>query len=288
MPKEQKTGFIISFFIHFLIIFSLFILCPYTKRDIEGSIRIIAIENLPEEKKQESQDIKTSLSNHDNNENQINHSTDNLIINNPQKQVKTEPKIEKKALQVSKPKIIAKKTVQKIPEKNPEPVLEKSQSEKMVNTDEAENKISENENTLLASNKIILSEKKNEIDITQNNDINFNENGSKNINVASLKSNTLLETEFGRSGAPNFLNRVSPKYPMLARRLGAEGVVKLKLFIDEKGNLTDIKVVNDPGNGLTEAAIDAIKKSTFSPAMQNSINVSSVAILNINFRLNTN
>ncbi len=288
MRKEQKTGFIISFFLHFLIIFILFVLSPYTKRDIEGSIKIIAIENLPEQKKEELQDVKISGLNHNNLENQINHSSDDLQKNNAPKQVLTEQnKTEEHPPNAIKPKATAKKTVQKSPEK-PQPVMEKTEPQKFIDGADAENKILLNENTVIASNKIILSEKQADSDITQNNEINPGNNGSENIIIASLNSGKPIETEFGRSDAPGFLNKIEPKYPMLARRLGKEGVVKLKLFIDDKGNLTDVKIVDDPGSGLTEAAIEAVKKSTYVPATKNSAKVNSVAVLNINFRLNVN
>lgn len=288
MRKEQKTGIIISFFLHFLIIFIIFVLSPYTKRDIEGSIKIIAIENLPEQQKQESQDVKISGLNHNNHENQINHISENLQENNAPKQVLTEQnKTKEQPPNAIKPKAPAKKTVQKSPEK-PLSVIEKAEPEKIIDVTDAENKILDNENTVIASNKIILSEKQADSDISQDNEINQGNNVSENIKIASLNSGKPVETEFGRSDAPGFLNKIEPKYPMLARRLGKEGVVKLKLFIDEKGNLTDVRIVDDPGSGLTEAAIEAVKKSTYIPATKNSVKVNSVAVLNINFRLNVN
>ncbi len=49
-------------------------------------------------------------------------------------------------------------------------------------------------------------------------------------------------------------------YPMMARKLGREGRVMLKLTIDEKGNLSDIEAIDKAGYGFTEAAVEAIKK----------------------------
>jgi TonB family protein len=74
-----------------------------------------------------------------------------------------------------------------------------------------------------------------------------------------------IETRFGASVAPAFLHREMPVYPMMARKLCREGKVVLKLTIDENGNLLNVEVIYGAGCGFTEAAVEAVKKSTFSP-----------------------
>ena len=76
-----------------------------------------------------------------------------------------------------------------------------------------------------------------------------------------------------------------PVYPLLARRLGKEGKVVLKLLIDKNGTLQDIEVIEASGFGFTEAAVAAIKKSAFSPAYSNGEKVPSKAILSVRFNL---
>jgi len=93
------------------------------------------------------------------------------------------------------------------------------------------------------------------------------------------------ETVFGNSGAPAFTHREMPVYPLLARRLGKEGKVVLKLLIDKNGTLQDIEVIEQSEFGFTEAAVAAVKKSTFSPAHSNGEKVPSKAILCIRFNL---
>jgi protein TonB len=95
----------------------------------------------------------------------------------------------------------------------------------------------------------------------------------------------VAETIFGNSGAPVFTHREMPVYPLLARRLGKEGKVVLKLLIDKNGSLQDIEVIEASGFGFTEAAVAAIKKSAFSPAYSNGEKVSSKAILSVRFNL---
>lgn len=66
---------------------------------------------------------------------------------------------------------------------------------------------------------------------------------------------------------PKVVNEVTIPYPDEARRLEIEGDVKLEVYISEKGTVTKVKVLKDPGCGLGEAAAKALKKFKFSPAM---------------------
>ncbi|NCP04473.1 MAG: energy transducer TonB, partial [Deltaproteobacteria bacterium] len=92
-------------------------------------------------------------------------------------------------------------------------------------------------------------------------------------------------TEFDSDSGPKFLHREMPQYPMIARRLGKEGRVILRLTIDEKGNLINIKVIENADYGFTEAAVEAVKKSTFLPAMIDGRPVTTRAVLPIKFTL---
>jgi protein TonB len=95
----------------------------------------------------------------------------------------------------------------------------------------------------------------------------------------------LLDVEFGSGNAPKFLHREMPVYPLIARRLGKEGRVLLRLTIDEKGNLLNIEVLEGAGYGFTEAAVEAVKKSTFTPAIVNGMPVMSKALLPVKFSM---
>jgi len=94
-----------------------------------------------------------------------------------------------------------------------------------------------------------------------------------------------IETRFGASVAPAFLHREMPIYPLMARKLGREGRVMLKLTIDENGNLLDVEVIEKAGFGFTEAAVEAVKKSTFLPAKKGGKPIASRALLPIKFQL---
>jgi protein TonB len=90
---------------------------------------------------------------------------------------------------------------------------------------------------------------------------------------------------FGSATGPAFLRRVMPVYPEQARRLGREGRVVLRLTIDARGNLLKVQVLQAPGFGFEEAAVNAVKRSSFRPATVNGKAVTSIARLPIRFAL---
>lgn len=104
-------------------------------------------------------------------------------------------------------------------------------------------------------------------------------------NTAPYGASGVIETEFGSSGAPAFLRRQMPVYPMMAIKLGKQGKVVLRLFINEKGRLLNIEVVEQAGYGFTEAAVEAVRMSTFAPAREKGVSVASKALLTIRFVL---
>lgn len=66
---------------------------------------------------------------------------------------------------------------------------------------------------------------------------------------------------------PYYLKRGKPEYPIEAKRLKQEGVVLLALFINERGRLDKIEVVQTSGSPLLDqAAIAAERRSRFRPA----------------------
>ncbi|MDP3049534.1 MAG: TonB family protein [Thermodesulfovibrionales bacterium] len=102
---------------------------------------------------------------------------------------------------------------------------------------------------------------------------------------ASSGTTSVIETEFGASGAPAFLKRQMPVYPTMAKKLGQQGKVVLRLFINEKGRLLNVQVVEPAGYGFTESAMEAVKMSTFIPAHENGVGIASKALLSIRFVL---
>ncbi|NOZ68764.1 MAG: energy transducer TonB [Deferribacteres bacterium] len=92
-------------------------------------------------------------------------------------------------------------------------------------------------------------------------------------------------TAFGSAEGPGFLRRVIPEYPRMARRLGKEGRVLLRLVIDETGRLVHAEVVEKAGFGFDREAMEAVRNSVFLPARKNGIPVKSEVLLPVKFVL---
>ena len=56
-------------------------------------------------------------------------------------------------------------------------------------------------------------------------------------------------------------------YPPDARALGIEGTVSLSVDLDDRGNVLGARIVKRAGHGFDEAALGAMKKFKFSPAL---------------------
>jgi TonB family protein len=81
--------------------------------------------------------------------------------------------------------------------------------------------------------------------------------------VSALQVKTMPEINEDECG-------LAIKYPEEARKLGIQGVVFLRVELDEKGHVHAIKVTTGLGHGLDEVAVHALKtspKCKFSPAV---------------------
>lgn len=72
----------------------------------------------------------------------------------------------------------------------------------------------------------------------------------------------------GADSEPSLVGEVRIDYPEEARKAGVEGSVRLKVSIDEKGQVREAVVMAGPGYGLNEAARDALRRFRFTPATQ--------------------
>ena len=106
------------------------------------------------------------------------------------------------------------------------------------------------------------------------------------MNAAGLEgSGSALDAMFGATDGPHFLHREVPEYPFVSKKWGEEGTALLRLQIDEKGTLVNAEVINATNGAFAEAALRAMKKSTFKPAHKNGKPVTSKAVLPVRFRL---
>ena len=76
-------------------------------------------------------------------------------------------------------------------------------------------------------------------------------------------------------------------YPEIAREAGIEGMVIVQSFISKKGEVLESVVIKGmPGTGLDEAAIKAIEKTKWKPAVQRDRNVGVWIAIPVTFKLN--
>ena len=74
--------------------------------------------------------------------------------------------------------------------------------------------------------------------------------------------------------APEIASEVKIPYPEEARHAEIEGSVLLSIVIDTEGKVVHAKVVSGPGYGLDDAALKAILRFRFKPAVKNGETVS--------------
>ena len=81
---------------------------------------------------------------------------------------------------------------------------------------------------------------------------------------------------------PRVVEKVRPTYPEGARKEKVQGTVVLNVRIAPDGGVADLTVLQAAGSGLTEAALDAVKRWRYEPAPDNKTRV---VIVTITFRL---
>jgi len=87
----------------------------------------------------------------------------------------------------------------------------------------------------------------------------------------------------GQVQLAHLLKSVPPVYPAFARSSHVEGDVALDVFIDAKGNVTELKVLSGPPI-LRPAAIDAVRQWKYDPARLDGRPVAIHLVLTVRFR----
>ncbi len=75
-----------------------------------------------------------------------------------------------------------------------------------------------------------------------------------------------------------------PGYSREARKKKYQGVVVLSIVVTSEGKVTEIKIIKDPGEGLAEKAVDAVRKWRFKPAMKDGTAVTARVEVEVSFR----
>jgi TonB family protein len=90
--------------------------------------------------------------------------------------------------------------------------------------------------------------------------------------------------------SPEPMVRIAPKYPKKAAKNRREGWARLSFVIDEKGDVSNVLVIETSGSkDLTQAAIKAAEQWKYKPAMENGKPIQQcVNSVQMNFRMNKN
>jgi len=85
--------------------------------------------------------------------------------------------------------------------------------------------------------------------------------------------------------APVAITRVEPTYTEIARKARIEGIVIIEAVIDRDGNVTEARILKPLAMGLSDQAIEAVRKWKFKPGTLNGQPVPVYYNLTVNFRL---
>jgi protein TonB len=83
-----------------------------------------------------------------------------------------------------------------------------------------------------------------------------------------------------------YLDNPKPAYPSISRRMGEEGEVRLRVYVDTAGAAQHVEIERSSGfPRLDQAALETVKRWRFVPARQGSQPVAAWVIVPIQFTL---
>ena len=100
--------------------------------------------------------------------------------------------------------------------------------------------------------------------------------------AAALREGALVAFEDVDS-QPRIVKIVKPTYPPLALGARIGGIVVLRVLVSERGAPMTIEVIRGAAGGLTEAAVDAVRKWSFEPARKAGLAVRTWMVVPIPF-----
>lgn len=83
-----------------------------------------------------------------------------------------------------------------------------------------------------------------------------------------------------------YLNNPRPAYPSISRRMGEQGKVMLRVYVNEQGQPERIELQQSSGfDRLDKAAMDAVRRWKFVPGKRNGVPEAMWNVVPINFVL---
>ena len=104
------------------------------------------------------------------------------------------------------------------------------------------------------------------VEVKKGNTLAKNPDNEK-LKIDDVDSLPIPAQEFLITAMPKILEEIRPDYPIDAKKEGVQGSVILEILIDAKGTVRSAKVVKSLDPRLDQAAINAIQKFKFRPAM---------------------
>ncbi len=90
---------------------------------------------------------------------------------------------------------------------------------------------------------------------------------------------------FGTSLGPSFKTMHAPVFPPSARRMGISGAVEIRLTLDETGKVLSSQILKSPHAVLSQAALEAVGRSSFYPYKINGRAQPCHTVISIHFKL---
>jgi len=84
---------------------------------------------------------------------------------------------------------------------------------------------------------------------------------------------------------PTVVRKIEPKYPAMAQRVGLEGNVLLKVWVDKEGKVRKAVILKSDAEIFNQAAQDAAVQWVFTPAVMQKGPVSVWVSIPFRFRL---
>ena len=85
---------------------------------------------------------------------------------------------------------------------------------------------------------------------------------------------------------PRITRRGAVTYPPVAKAQRIQGTVITNVLVSETGQVLDVRVIRGvSGPGLNDAAVQAMRRSSFAPAMKDGVRVRSYITVPIEFKL---
>jgi len=115
-----------------------------------------------------------------------------------------------------------------------------------------------------------------------------------NVSIANIETtdkkgskNQLLNLKAVTQNAyPDYKSNPKPRYPMIARRKGYEGTVRLRVYVLENGDAGAVELEKSSNYEILDrSAIEAINRWIFIPGKRNGVPVASWVTVPVKFRL---